>query len=153
MDVISVTNATYDGIKAIKDILTTLFDAKVDSAAQSKIDEAQSKLGDIQDALFKLRERLFELQQERDDLKSKLADAETWQSRSDQYELVTTPGSAVVYKYKGQPNHFACPSCFSKREIHILQNNQRMAGTYHCTGCGFDYLVEPPDSTVSIFHR
>ncbi|WMJ09877.1 hypothetical protein [Nitrosomonas sp. sh817] len=143
MDVISIAGA-YQGLKAVKEILTTAFEAKVDAEVKPKILEAQGKLGEVQDVLFILRERLSELQQERDDLKAKLANAEAWQSQADQYELTTTPGTAVVYRYKGQPDHFACPSCFNKREVHILQDNKLMAGTYRCTGCGFNYRVKSP---------
>ncbi|MGD9983743.1 MAG: hypothetical protein AB7S51_06250 [Porticoccaceae bacterium] len=143
MDPISLAGA-YQGLKAAKDILTILFDAKVDAEAKPKILEAQGKLGEVQDALFVLRERLSELQQDRDDLKAKLANAGAWQTHADLYELTTTPGTAVVYKYKGQPDHFACPSCFNKREVHILQDNKGMAGTYRCTGCSANYPVKPP---------
>ena len=143
MDAISLAGA-YQGLKAAKDILTILFDAKVDAEAKAKILESQGKLGEVQGALFVLRARLSELQQERDDLKAKLANAEAWQTQADQYELTTTPGTAVVYKYKGQPNHFACPSCFNKHEVHILQDNKVMAGTYRCTGCSANYPVKPP---------
>lgn len=143
MDAISLAGA-YQAAKAAKDILTTLYDAKVNAEAKPKILEAQGKLGEVQDALFVLRERLSELQEERDDLKAKLANAEAWQTQADQYELTTTPGTAVVYKYKGQPDHFACPSCFNKREVHILQDNKVAAGTYRCTGCGANYPVKPP---------
>lgn len=143
MDPISLAGA-YQGLKAAKDILTTLFDAKVDAEAKPKILEAQGKLGEVQDALFVLRERLSELQQERDELKTKLVNAETWQTQADQYELTTTPGTAVVYKFKGQPDHYACPSCFNKREVHILQDNKVIDGSYRCTGCGANYPVKPP---------
>jgi len=141
MDAISLAGA-YQGLKAAKDILTTLFDAKVDADARPKILEAQSKLGDVQEALFVLRERMSELQQERDDLKNELANAHAWQAKSDQYELNPTAGSAVVFRYKGQPEHFACPSCFNKREIHILQDNKVMSGTFKCTGCESNYPVK-----------
>ena len=152
MDPISLAGA-YQGLKAAKDILTTLFEAKVDADAKPKILEAQGKLGDVQDALFVLRERLSELQQERDELKAELATTRAWQAQAIQYELATTPGTAVVYKYKDEPEHYACPSCFNKREIHILQDNKVMAGTYRCTGCGANYPVKPPTSFNSMAIR
>lgn len=149
MDPISLSGA-YQGLKAAKDILTTLFDAKVDSEAKPKILEAQSKLGEVQDALFILRERLSELQQERDELRNELAATQAWQVKSSEYELSTSPGGAVVYKYKGQPDHWACPSCFNKQEIQILQDNRNMAGTYLCNGCRGNYPVKPPTSFNSL---
>ena len=45
MDPISLTGA-YQGLKAAKEILGALFDAKVDSESRPKILEAQGKLGE-----------------------------------------------------------------------------------------------------------
>lgn len=149
MDPISLAGA-YQGLKATKDILTTLFDAKVDSEVKPKVLEAQAKLGEVQDALFMLRERLSELQQERDLLRQELAGAKDWQNQVNKYELHSTQGSSVVYKYKSEPEHFACPSCFNKHEVHILQDNRVMAGTYKCTGCGSNFPIEPPTSRSPI---
>lgn len=151
MDPISLAGA-YQGLKAAKDILTVLFDAKVDSEAKPKIIEAQQRIGEVQDALFLLRERLNELQEERDQLKAELARAQSWQSEAERYELASTAGGAVVYRYKNQPEHFACPSCFNKHEVHILQDNKVMAGTFKCTGCGSTYPVKPrtPSNPVAV---
>lgn len=142
MDVISLAGA-YQSLKATKEILGALFDAKVDAEARPKILEAQSKLGEVQDALFLLRERLAELQVERDQLNIKLAEAESWKQRASNYELANTAGGAVVFKYNGSPEHFACPSCFNKHEVHILQDDRVIAGTYQCTGCGSRYPIKP----------
>lgn len=141
MDPISLSGA-YQSVKAVKDILTSLFDAKVESESKPKILEAQAKLGEIQDSLFLLRERLAELQQERDQLRQDLVGAKDWQSKENLYVLSSTSGGAVVYKFKGQPEHYACPSCFNKREIHILQDNRVLAGTFRCTGCESNYPIK-----------
>ncbi len=141
MDPISLTGA-YQGLKAAKDILGTLFDAKVESESRPKILEVQAKLGEVQDALFMLREKLAELQQERDQLRDELASAKNWSDRAAQYELATTPGSAVVFRFTEQPEHFACPSCFNKAEVQILQDNRVMAGTYRCPGCEAQFPVK-----------
>ena len=140
MDAVSLAGA-YQGLKAAKDILGVLFEAKVDAEAKSKILEAQTRLGEVQDALFVLREQLSELQGDRDTLRSELADAKAWEDRATAYELSSTQGGAVVYKFKRQPEHFACPSCFNKHEVHILQDNRVMAGTYRCPGCSSNFPV------------
>jgi hypothetical protein len=145
MDPISLAGA-YQGLKAAKDILTTLFDAKVDSEAKPRILEAQSRLGEVQDALFMLREKLAELQEERDELRRSLASAQMWKESAGKYELCTTPGGAVVYRYKEQPEHFACPSCFNKQQSQILQDNRVVLGTYCCPGCNANFPVKNKQS-------
>jgi len=149
MDTISLSGA-YQGLKSAREILAALFDAKVNAEAKSKISEVQTRLGEVQDTLFVLRERINELQEERDRLKSALGTVQSWRTQAEQYELTTTDGGAVVRKYQGQPDHLACPSCFNKREVHILQDNKVLAGTYRCPGCGSNYPVRPTRSMVPI---
>ena len=102
MDVASITGA-YQGLKAAKEILGAVFDAKVDAEAKPKVLEALQKLGDAQDTLFALREELFSLQETNNALRQQIAESASWQNKADQYELMKTPGEAVVYKFKGQP--------------------------------------------------
>ncbi|HWI80714.1 hypothetical protein [Ramlibacter sp.] len=142
MDISAITGA-YQGLNAAKEILGVVFDAKVDAEAKPKILEAMEKLGKAQDTLFELREELFNLQDANKNLKEELAEAKGWQTRADQYELAQAAGSAVVFKFKGEPAHFACPSCFNKKEIHILQDNRTLSGKYRCTGCGAEYPIKP----------
>jgi hypothetical protein len=142
MDVTSITGA-YQGLKAAKDILGVLFDAKVDAEAKPKILEALQKLGEAQDTLFALREELFSLQTTNGQLRQEIADSKTWQSTASQYDLVKTAGGAVVYKFKGEPEHFACPSCFNLKQVHILQTNRTMSGKFRCTGCSSEFPVDP----------
>jgi predicted RNA-binding Zn-ribbon protein involved in translation (DUF1610 family) len=142
MDVATITGA-YQGLKAAKEILGAAFDAKVDAEAKPRVLEALQKLGDAQDALFALRDELFSLQEANNTLKQQLAESMSWKSKTDQYELTKTPGEAVVYKFKGHPEHFACPSCFNSKAIHILQPNRTMSGKYRCTGCGSEFPVDP----------
>lgn len=142
MDVASITGA-YQGLKAAKEILGAAFDAKVDAEAKPKVLEALHKLGEAQDILFALREELFSLQEANNALRKEIAESASWQSKADQYELTKTPGEAVVYKFNGRPEHFACPSCFNSKTIHILQTNRTMSGKYRCTGCGSEFPVEP----------
>jgi len=142
MDVASIASA-YQGLKAAKDILGVVFDAKVDAEAKPKVLEAMQKLGDAQDALFALREELFSLQEANNALRQEISESKSWQSKADQYELTKTAGEAVVYKFKGQPEHFACPSCFNTKAIHILQTNRTLSGKYRCTGCSSEFPVDP----------
>lgn len=142
MDVTTIASA-YQSLKSAKELLTVVFEAKVDAEAKPKILEAQARLGEVQDTLFSLREQLFQLQEERNQLKSELAAAQAWQSKLDQYELTKTSGGAVVYRHKAEPVHFACPSCVNKQQIQILQDNRTISGKYRCTGCNSEFPIEP----------
>ena len=141
MDVTSIAGA-YQGLKAVKDILTGAIEAKDDVDAKAKILEAQIRLGEIQDTLFGLREQLSELQDQKRQLQEQLVAAQAWNEKLNQYELTKTVGGAIVYNYKGDPKHFACPTCINKQEIQILQDNRTMSGKYRCTGCANEFPIE-----------
>jgi hypothetical protein len=140
MDIATIT-AAYEGLKASKQILGAAFDAKVDAEARPKVIAALEQLGNAQDALFSLREELFRLQSANQELRLQLTQAESWESRAKQYTLVRTKGGAVVYKFTLEPEHYACPSCYNKHEIHVLQDNRTMTGKFRCTGCEAEYPI------------
>lgn len=142
MDIATITGA-WQSIKAAKELVGGLIDAKADAEAKTSIYEAQAKLGNVQDTLFSMREEMFALQDENKNIKAQLAEVEAWQAKAEQYELTKTPGGAVVYRFKGEPEHFACPSCFGSKQIHILQTTRTLSGRYHCTGCRSGFPVEP----------
>jgi predicted RNA-binding Zn-ribbon protein involved in translation (DUF1610 family) len=149
MDAASIIGA-YQGLKAAKEILSAAFDAKVDAEAKPKVLEALQKLGDAQDTLFALRDELFSLQESNNQLKQQLAEAAAWQSRAEQYQLVKTSGGAIVFRFKSEPEHYACPSCFNAKAIHILQPNRTSSGKYRCTGCTSEFPIEPQKKSAPI---
>jgi predicted RNA-binding Zn-ribbon protein involved in translation (DUF1610 family) len=152
MDLVTIA-AAYQSIKSGKEILTAIYEAKVDFDSKPKVHEALNNLGEALDSLYILREDLFKLQDENRTLKQKLENYDSWLNKADQYELVKTTGEAVVYKYKGQPEHYACPGCFNSKLIQILQNNRTSSGKYRCTGCGSEFPIEPRKSTPSINYK
>ena len=110
--------------------------------------ETGEKLGELQDALYKLREENIRLQGENQDLRQQAKKHDKWEGTLARYELVNTPGKATVYKFKGEPEHYACPSCIaSKREIQVLQDPDISAGYFTgyfiCTGCKERFRVNP----------
>jgi len=134
MDIAAITGA-WQGIKAAKELVGGLIDAKADAEAKNRIYEAQAKLGNVQDALFSMREEMFALQDENKTLRAQIAEFGAWDAKAKEYELTTTQGGAVVYRFKGQPEHYACPSCFQSKQIHILQTTRKISGHFMCTGC------------------
>lgn len=142
MDLASVGTA-YQGLKVVKDIITGVFDAKVEAEAKPKILEALQRLGEAQDTLFSLREELFKLQTTNNELRQQLVDFQAWQQKAEPYDLWKTAGGAVVYRFRGDPEHFICPSCFDSKKIHILQDNRMASGKYRCPGCTTEFPVNP----------
>ena len=128
-------NIAYTGLKAAKETFDFLLSTKIEAESRTKVLEALRILGDAQDQLFQLREELFRLQSENQALKTQISKAESWDTRISNYELSQTDGGAIVYKSKSKPEHFVCPSCTEKKEIHILQDARKAMGTFTCPGC------------------
>ncbi|MBB2496686.1 hypothetical protein [Aquipseudomonas ullengensis] len=143
-------NGVVQAVNLTKQLAKAAFDGKVDADAKAKIGEVVEKLGDVQDRMFNLRNDLHELQTERDELKTKLDAADAWERRASNYNLTQTLGGAVVYSSKGDPIHYACPSCFNKREIHPLQDNRTVSGKFRCTGCAAEFPVKPKHKVTAV---
>lgn len=142
MDIVAIT-AAFEGLKASKQIVTALFDAKVDAEAKPKIIAALEQLGNAQDTLYELRDELFKLQSKNEELRKELAVLEAWEVRASQYEVQQTEGGAIVYKFKALPLHYACPSCFNKHQLQFLQDNRTISGKFRCPGCEVEYPINP----------
>ena len=142
MDLTAIASA-YNGLKAGREILSAVVDAKIEGEARTKINDVLAKLGAAQDTMFDMREELFKLQTESQDLRRKLTEQEAWDKRLGSYSLKQTLGGAVVYASRDEPVHYICPSCLNKREIHILQDNRTYSGKFRCTGCESEYPVDP----------
>ena len=139
---IGTIGSAYSAVKAVKETMSMVLKAKVDAEAKEKITEVMDKLGGVQDTLFDLREELGRLQAENSEMKARLQEKEDWAKKIGEYELQETEGGAVVYASKSNPQHFICPSCINKKEIHILQDCHVMAGIYECSGCGKTFDVK-----------
>ena len=135
--------AAYDGLKYAKDVITGVSALKVETTTIDKINDAVKKVGEAQDTLFNLREELFKLQEENNLLRKQISDQSLWAERINKYELFQTNGGAIVYKAKSGVEHFACPNCFEKKEIQILQDRRVMSGDFDCPGCGKSFPVKP----------
>lgn len=137
--------AAIASLGAVRDLVKVGIDAKADAKAAEKVIEAMGRLGQATDTLYALREELFRLQAENADLKRDAEEREVLKEQREKYELFKTAGGAVVYRFKGEPEHYACPNCLNAKRIEILQNNRTLSGKYRCTaaGCGAEYPIEP----------
>ena len=141
LDMTSI-GAAFSAIKATKEIIQGVLEAKVDVDAKAKIIDALTKVGEIQDNLFMLREELSSLQDRNSRLSGENEKLNQWNAKTDNYELTETEGGAVVYRFKGTPSHYICPSCYNKAEIQILQDNRTMSGKYRCTACKAEFPIK-----------
>jgi hypothetical protein len=138
---LTIIGAAYSGLKFAKDALQVALGYRIEAEVRAQISAALEKLGAAQDTLFELREELFRLQGDNDRLRQQLTAHEGWEAQRAVYRLTRTEGGAVVYGSEGPPPHFACPVCFSKKSIQILQDRRVLAGVYDCPGCKAEYPV------------
>ena len=132
MDASLITTA-FSSIKFVKDSFTAILDLKIENEAQVKIHDALKQLGEVHENLFALRDQLFELQSKNKELQAELDNQNKWAEFFSAYELTHTAGGAVVYGFKGNPPHYACPSCMSNKQVHILQDRKVMSGEFILT--------------------
>jgi predicted RNA-binding Zn-ribbon protein involved in translation (DUF1610 family) len=125
--------AAISAFKAAKDLGKVIFDAKIDAAVKEKARDVIDKLGDAQDTLYQLRDELLNVQTDNADLKRQIAEADDWKETAAHYEIVKTAGGAIVHKFKGTPEHYACPNCMGAKRITPLQDNRTLSGKYRCT--------------------
>jgi hypothetical protein len=124
-----------------KDTINGLFSEKVDERVKEKLREILNTIDNLQNSALEKNETMFAMQHELYELKDKLRNIEDWKSKFVNYELVTTPGKGVVYKFNGNPSHYICPACVVKKEIQILQDNDSMSGEFTCPGCKSQFSV------------
>jgi hypothetical protein len=146
IDPVTATTATYNGLAFAKDALTTVLGMKMDARAREKVLAAEASLGEAQDILFNLRAEVSELQQQNTNLRRQLAKREIWIACLAAYDIVKTPGGAIVYASKSSLKHYACPTCIeSKREIQVLQDNSDETGEFTCPSCTSAFRVRAPE--------
>jgi hypothetical protein len=109
---IGIFKSLYDSAKALKDIN----DATVRNGA---VIELQEKILTAQEAQSSLIDRIRYLEE-------KIRDFETWESEKKRYELKSIGPSVFAYMLKpamrgGEPPHWICTNCFSKRQTSIIQ--------------------------------
>ena len=149
---ITLIPAAYNTLKFVKDALEVALGYKIENESREQINAALKQVGTIQDTLFHIREELFQLQTENERLRQQLEAKEKWESLKSQYQLQETAGGAVAYGFTGTPKHYACPSCFHKANIQVLQDQRDMNGSFQCPGCKTDFLIKPEQSDLSVLY-
>lgn len=124
----SALKTAFDMAKGLKDIS----DATIRNGA---VIDLQEKILSAQEAQFALVKRVDELEKEMTDLKAKA-------SEKQRYQLKDFGAGTFAYELKesearGEPIHRACPTCYQKGQISILQFSHRESGQdwYDCLEC------------------
>lgn len=143
MDITAIT-AAYNGLKFIKDSLDVTLGYKIENESREQINAALKQVWTIQDTLFKIQGDMFQLQTENEELRKQLKVKEGWEIQKNQYRLEQTVRGATVFAFTGMPKYYACPSCFNKEKIEILQNKHDTFGNFYCPGCKTIYPIGPP---------
>jgi hypothetical protein len=105
--------------------------------------EAQEHIVDLREAVLNVKGELIQSREDNQRLREQLAEKEIWEQRAAKYTLIQAPGGAVVYSGQEPLSHYACPRCFEKRQIQILQDGRNAAGSFKCSGCDKSFPVNP----------
>jgi hypothetical protein len=97
--------------------------------------DLQESVMNLREAVLNAKDEVLELRQERQEPAALLAAQEDWRARTAPYKLVRTDGGAIVWHSEGPPFHFACPTCFEKRSVQVLQDSNSTGGHFYCTSC------------------
>lgn len=104
----------------------------------------------LQDAIIGLHEKIRSAQIEYDDLakakrevENQLADQKSWNAEASRYQLHDLAPGVFVYALKpeckgNEPEHYLCPTCYSKKEKSILQRPGVDHTNYVCHSCKMD---------------
>lgn len=128
---------TKDLLEAVKSITDQ---AKRDVA----LFEIRDQIGILQDCLAGAREKIDSLSEEKRDLKKQLAEIDEWNAEKSKYQLTKIRDGLFLPSYTPSdgdptPAHWACPNCFSRKHVSILQEIHSRTSDYSCPAkeCGF----------------
>jgi hypothetical protein len=145
MDPITLFGATYTSIKALSEVLLGLTKLNLGTEVSLRIFDALRQASDVQQQLFEAQSGLFTLQSENESLRRQIKTYDDWELTKREYSLIQTARGARVYQsLNSAPMHHACPACFSKKVIQILQDVP--GDTFdrsQCPGCNQYYAINP----------
>jgi hypothetical protein len=132
---LSAIKGTYEIAKGLKDI-----DDQV--RLNSAVLDLQAKIIDAQDLTLASKEKFAALEAELEAYKN-------WEKTSSQYALRDFGNQTFAYEYQpgaGEvPVHLACPNCFQKKQLSILQLSHDYGSRRHftCPGCNNTFALGP----------
>ncbi|WP_228740754.1 hypothetical protein [Klebsiella sp. PL-2018] len=124
--VITGLSAVMTAIKESASLVKVINDAKTDAEVKTATIDLQGKLITLQAECFSLGDVIRLRDEEMALLKAKIAEYEDFKSESEGYELHQTESGSLVYSKQiavngSQVSVNACPSCYQKKRISLLQ--------------------------------
>jgi hypothetical protein len=133
-----VVAETYMGLNAFK----TAFDMAKALKDIHNATERDRVVLDLQREILSAQEHQFELIRRVHELEEKVARSDGWNAEKQRYQLTDYGGNTYAYELKateakGDPIHRACPTCFQKGQVSILQFSHRESNQdwYDCPEC------------------
>lgn len=143
MDPIAAVGSALGSLKAGIDLAKGALDAKVEAEVRRKVTDVMDALITAQTQLLDARMQMHDLVDDNRKLKRELEEREDWKQRVGRYELIEATGGAMVYRFKGEPQHYVCPRCYEDRRLHMLQDMKGHSGLWQCPSCGKYFSVGP----------
>jgi hypothetical protein len=134
-------------------IWNEIHEEKVEERKRSYDVHGREELQRLQRENEELKRKSEELQRENVEIRQQLKAKDDWENRKKQYHLVITDGGATVWKFSGNPEHYACTGCFEEERIQILQDQHTMAGNFKCPSCKTDFLIKPMKISQRVLTR
>jgi hypothetical protein len=139
----SAIAGALSALKGANDIAQAMIGLRDAAAFQSKLIEFQAKIIEANNKSFAAQDERFALLRQISDLESEVAALKAERSKLQRYELKDFGGSTFAYQLKeaeadGEPIHRACPNCYGKGNISILQFDFRTSAgqdRYECHSC------------------
>jgi rubredoxin len=140
----TILTASASIVRTAVETLKTAYTARGQIASDKKVIDAFEQLGKIQDTLFELRHSLAALQDENHELKTKVREQNEWSAKAARYALTQSSGPNLAILCISDPQHWACPVCFEKKQIMVLQPWDPEMGSYHCPDCKLMLNLDEP---------
>ncbi|WP_157754221.1 hypothetical protein [Lysobacter capsici] len=138
------------GLSFIWKSLQSIRALEISAAVAAKLDAAAEKIDAVRLDVFEARETMLAQQDQIRELEARIRDYDRWDTAIAQYELVTIPDAATLYRRIGE-NSYICPACVNDRRIIPMQPQSFASKLLVCSGCKlkvqmakFDYRPQRP---------
>ncbi|NEV78547.1 hypothetical protein DYI24_16015 [Rhodopseudomonas sp. BR0C11] len=146
VDVSTIAGA-LSAFKAANDIAQSMIGLRDAAAFNTKLIEFQSKIIEANNSAFAAQEERTALLSKIGELESEVTSLKAERTRLQRYKLKDFGGNTFAYELKeseasGEPIHRACPNCYGKGHISILQFSTHEYGQdhYKCLNCSSDFV-------------